>query len=210
VVKVKQYSVNEIFYSIQGEGANAGAPAIFIRFAGCNLQCTKATVGWDCDTDHRCRQTYTMGEIAHICADLAAGLRHKPMVVLTGGEPFVQLGGSAMVADPLIDALRCRGFGRIAAETNGTLGHFLWPDWVCVSPKPGTEVLQKTADEVKIVLADGQPIPECDIAASHYFLSPAWASVGMDGKAVAWCVKQVKENPQWKLSLQTHKLIGVP
>ncbi|MGQ0673871.1 MAG: 7-carboxy-7-deazaguanine synthase [Hyphomicrobium sp.] len=208
------YAIKEIFYTLQGEGANAGTPAVFCRFAGCNLwsgreadraaaQCTF------CDTDFVGTdgpgggRFATADDLARACSEARGGTRGPSLVVLTGGEPMLQ------VDRPLIDALHARGFS-IAIETNGTLPVPEDIDWVCVSPKAGTELIQTTGDELKLVF----PQPALDpgellaLDFEHRFLQP------MDGPrraentaaAIAYC----KANPPWRLSVQTHKVIGIP
>ncbi|HEX9881354.1 MAG TPA: 7-carboxy-7-deazaguanine synthase [Hyphomicrobium sp.] len=205
------YAVKEIFYTLQGEGANTGRAAVFCRFAGCNLWSgreqdrNEATCQF-CDTDF----VGTEGEgggrfatadaLADACAAVAPG---SSLIVLTGGEPMLQ------VDEPLIDALHARSF-TIAIETNGTLPVPASIDWICVSPKAGTEIKQRTGDELKLVYPQAGLDPQtlADWAFCHRFLQP------MDGpdaaantaQALAYC----KAHPAWRLSLQTHKLLGIP
>jgi len=206
------YAVKEIFYTLQGEGANAGRAAVFCRFAGCNLWsgreadradadcqfCDTDFVGTDGDGGGRFA---TAGDLADACVSVA---RSAPeLIVLTGGEPMLQ------VDDALIDALHARGF-TIAIETNGTLPVPASIDWICVSPKAGAELQQRTGNELKLVYPQAGLDPEAltGLAFAHYFLQP------MDGpdvaantaRAVAYC----KAHPGWRLSLQTHKLLGIP
>jgi 7-carboxy-7-deazaguanine synthase len=207
------YAVKEIFYTLQGEGANAGRAAVFCRFAGCNLWSGREQDRADaacrfCDTDF----VGTEGEgggrfetaeaLAAACA-AAAGDSTPELIVLTGGEPMLQ------VDDALIAALHGRGF-TIAIETNGTLPVPRSIDWICVSPKAGAELQQRSGDELKLVFPqaglDPAGLVELDFA--HRFLQP------MDGAdaarntelSVAYC----KAHPSWRLSLQTHKLLGIP
>lgn len=209
------YAVKEIFYTLQGEGANAGRPAVFCRFAGCNLWSGReedradATCSF-CDTDF----VGTDGEgggkfpsaddLADACARAVTGnVPPGPLVVLTGGEPMLQVDAA------LIAALKARGFA-IAVETNGTLPVPEGIDWVCVSPKAGAPLKQMSGDELKLVFPQEGLEPEAvaDLPFTHRFLQP------MDGAdlarntalAVAYC----KAHPAWRLSLQTHKLIGIP
>lgn len=207
------YSVKEIFYTLQGEGANAGRAAVFCRFAGCNLwsgrEKDRATAQClFCDTDFVGTdgpgggRFATASDLAGACRT-AAGPAGASLVVLTGGEPMLQ------VDELLLDALHKEGF-EIAIETNGTLPVPASIDWICVSPKTGTELQQRTGHELKLVFPqDGLP-PEAveNLSFSHRFLQP------MDGPerdrntalAVAYC----KAHPRWRLSLQSHKLIGIP
>ena len=207
------YAVKEIFYTLQGEGAHAGRPAVFCRFAGCNLwsgreQDRAAATCQFCDTDF----VGTDGEgggkfataeaLADACVAVA-GDAGATYIVLTGGEPMLQ------VDEPLIDALHARGF-TIAIESNGTLPVPRSIDWICVSPKAGADLKQRSGDELKLVYPQPDLVPEAvaDLAFTYRFLQP------MDGpdvkanteRAVAYC----KAHPAGRLSLQTHKLLGIP
>lgn len=206
------YSVKEIFYTLQGEGANAGRAAVFCRFAGCNLWSGRDEDRADadcqfCDTDfvgtdgEGGGRFATADELAAACASAAGG--QPGLIVLTGGEPMLQ------VDEALIGALHARKF-TIALETNGTLPVPSAIDWICVSPKAGTQIKQRTGNELKLVYPQVDLAPEAVAgwAFDHYFLQP------MDGpeaaantaRAIAYC----KANPAWRLSLQTHKLLGIP
>jgi 7-carboxy-7-deazaguanine synthase (Cx14CxxC type) len=207
------YSVKEIFYTLQGEGANAGRPAVFCRFAGCNLWTgreadrAKATCQF-CDTDFVGTDGDGGGRfqaadaLARACRT-ACPSDGEMLVVLTGGEPMLQ------VDQELVDALHASGF-TVAIETNGTLPVPDTIDWICVSPKAGSELKQRHGQELKLVYPqeDIDPAQYLDLAFEHRFLQP------MDGPrreantqaAVAYC----KANPAWRLSLQTHKLLGIP
>jgi 7-carboxy-7-deazaguanine synthase (Cx14CxxC type) len=207
------YAVKEIFYTLQGEGANAGRPAVFCRFAGCNLWSGREADRESadcrfCDTDfvgtdgERGARYATAEDLADACL-AAAGDADPDFVVLTGGEPMLQ------VDDALIRALHDRSFV-IAVETNGTLAVPRSIDWICVSPKAGTQMVQRCGDELKVVFP--QPGLDLDalerLAFDHHFLQP------MDGPevnantkaAVAYC----KAHPGWRLSVQAHKLVGIP
>lgn len=206
------YSVKEIFYTLQGEGANAGRPAVFCRFAGCNLwsgreQDRDKAVCNFCDTDF-VGTDGTGGGQFDSAADLASACRstcdagQASLIVLTGGEPMLQ------VDDALITALHKAGF-EIAIETNGTLPVPRTIDWICVSPKAGAALVQRTGDELKLVFPQPDLLPDAvdGLAFKHLYLQP------MDGpeiaantqKAVDYC----KADPRWRLSLQTHKMIGI-
>lgn len=207
------YKVKEIFYTLQGEGGQAGRPAIFCRFAGCNLwsgreQDRARAVCRFCDTDFRGTNGDGGGRFGtpDALADAVAARwpgGGRPFVVCTGGEPLLQLDA------PLIDALHARGF-EVAVETNGTRPAPPGIDWVCVSPKSTAELRQRRGHELKLVFPQPDAPPErfADLAFEHFFLQP------MDGpelaantaRAVAYC----KAHPRWRLSLQTHKLIGIP
>ena len=209
------YAVKEIFYTLQGEGANAGRPAVFCRFAGCNLwsgreqdrasaQCTF------CDTDFVGTDGPGGGRfesaeaLAQACAE-AAGKADLDglLIVLTGGEPMLQLDA------PLVDSLHEKGF-QIAIETNGTLPVISGLDWVCVSPKAGTEVVQRSGDELKLVYPQAGLDPSNVVgwAFEIRYLQPMDGPSGAENTAAA--VVYCKANPQWRLSLQTHKLLGIP
>jgi 7-carboxy-7-deazaguanine synthase len=208
------YAVKEIFYTLQGEGANAGSAAVFCRFAGCNLWSgreqdrAQATCQF-CDTDFVGTDGTGGGKFA-TAEDLAAavlaqwtGGAANRLVVLTGGEPALQ------VDTELIDALHAKGF-RIAMETNGTLPVPDGVDWICVSPKAGTTIVQRRGDELKLVYPQAGLMPDSVKAFTftHRFLQP------MDGPDAAQntdaAVRFCKSHPEWRLSLQTHKLIGIP
>ena len=180
------YKVNEIFYSLQGEGLHTGEPAIFIRFSGCNLACP-----W-CDTDHKAFTEMTAEQITSKC-------KHYPaqLVVLTGGEPALQ------ADDALIAALHDAGY-YIAIETNGT--HSLPDDidWVTCSPKEGSHVVLSEADEIKIVYT-GQDVEHWreQLLSEHYLLQHCSCQ---NTKQV---VDYVLSHPWWRLSLQTHKILDI-
>ena len=206
------YAVKEIFLTLQGEGMQAGRRAVFLRFAGCNLwsgreqdraeaQCTF------CDTDFV--GTDGEGGGRYTTSELAARVREtwgegeRPLVVVTGGEPMLQLDSG------LIDALHEAGF-EIAVETNGTLPAPAGLDWVCVSPKAGTEVVQRSGDELKLVWPQAGIDPETLLGWDfrHFLLQP------LDGpereESTAAAIDYVMRHPRWRLSLQTHKLLGLP
>lgn len=207
------YAVTEIFYTLQGEGAHTGRPAVFCRFAGCNLwsgreQDRQTADCQFCDTDFVGTngpgggRFETPEALAEACAALS-GDRAARFIVLTGGEPLLQ------VDEALIGALRNLGF-TIAIETNGTLAAPEGIDWICVSPKAGTEIMQRSGHELKLVYPQPGLEPEMlsDLVFERRYLQP------MDGPdlqdntaaAIAYC----KAHPEWRLSLQTHKMIGIP
>lgn len=210
------YSIKEIFYTLQGEGAQAGRPAVFCRFAGCNLWSGRETdrataICQFCDTDFVGVNGPGGGrfESADECAAAvaekwpASSPGGRPFVVCTGGEPLLQLDES------LIHALHTRGF-EVAVETNGTVIAPAGIDWICVSPKAGTKLLQQRGDELKLIFPQLEADPRAfeSLQFRHFFLQP------MDGPnkgantnlAVKYCM----EHPQWRLSLQLHKLLGIP
>lgn len=207
------YAVKEMFLTLQGEGMRAGRRAVFVRFAGCNLwsgreQDRAQAVCRFCDTDFVGTDGLGGGKFAdaEALADAAAGFwgegREARYAVLTGGEPMLQ------VDDALVDALHARGF-EIAIESNGTLPVHPGIDWVCISPKAGSDVVQRTGDELKLVW----PQPGSDAAAmerwdfSHHLLQPL-DDVRREENVRA-CVDFVLANPRWRLSLQNHKALGL-
>lgn len=206
------YTVKEIFLTLQGEGMQAGRRAVFLRFAGCNLWNgrEKDRVAADCafcDTDFVGTDGVDGGRYdAEGLADRVEslwGASERRLVVVTGGEPLLQLDAA------LIGALHARGFA-IAVETNGTLPAPAGIDWLCVSPKAGTKVVQRSGDELKLVWPQ-QGIEPADLAGwdfDHFLIQP------MDGAdaraALDASIAFVMANPGWKLGLQTHKLIGLP
>ena len=205
------YAVKEIFYTLQGEGANTGRAAVFCRFAGCNLWSGReadrgeATCQF-CDTDfvgtdgEGGGRFATAGDLADACAAVSPA---PGLIVLTGGEPMLQ------VDDALIDALHARGF-TIAIETNGTLPVPSSIDWICVSPKAGTEILQRTGNELKLVYPQAglDPAAAADWDFAYRFLQPMDGPEAAENTALA--LAYCKAHPGWRLSLQTHKLLGIP
>lgn len=209
---MKKYAINEIFYSLQGEGLRAGTPNIFVRFAGCNLQCAAdGEAGFDCDTEFTSGRMLTLEEIIQQVEDLSKtqpGAKLLPFchwVVLTGGEPALQIN------DEMVTAFHKAGY-LLAIETNGT--HPL-PDnlnWICCSPKTAEHTLRlnRTPDELKYVRHNGQDIPSPRLTAHHYLISPAVQPDGSIRKEdLAWCIELVKQYPGWRLSVQQHKQWGV-
>lgn len=209
------YAVKEIFYTLQGEGAQTGRAAVFCRFAGCNLwsgreQDRASAICKFCDTDFADTNGPGGGKFAHT-DDLAAAIEGKWLVVesdrrfvvCTGGEPLLQLD------PPLINALHARGF-EIAVETNGTCPAPSGLDWICVSPKAGAELRQLTGNELKLVFPQPGAEPEKfeRLDFRNFFLQP------MDGpdreRNTQLALRYCMEHPRWRLSLQTHKLLGIP
>lgn len=209
------YQVKEIFMTLQGEGARTGRPAVFLRFAGCNLwsgleKDRAHAVCKFCDTDFVGTGGANGGkfqrteDLAAKAASLWAGSEgDRPYIVCTGGEPLLQLD------EALIDALHAQGF-EIAIETNGTLPVPDGVDWVCVSPKAGADFVANSGDELKLVYPQPGAEPERFAATEfqHHFLQP------MDGPEVkrnmAAAAQYCMTHPKWRLSLQTHKLLGIP
>lgn len=208
------YSVKEIYYTLQGEGARTGRAAVLCRFAGCNLWTGReadrtSAVCQFCDTDFAGTDGPGGGRFdtaealsAAVAAIWPAGRGGRSYVVCTGGEPLLQLDS------PLIDALHVRGF-EIAIETNGTLPVPVGVDWICVSPKAGAELIARRGDELKLVFPQAEAPPERyrDLPFSHRFLQP------MDGPAreenTRMAIDYCLAHPEWRLSLQTHKLTGL-
>ncbi|HEY0149116.1 MAG TPA: 7-carboxy-7-deazaguanine synthase [Allosphingosinicella sp.] len=206
------YAVKELFLTLQGEGMQAGRRAVFLRLAGCNLwsgreadrakaQCTF------CDTDF----VGTNGENGGRYEADALAARAKALwgegegalVVITGGEPMLQLDAA------LTDALHAAGF-EIAMETNGTLPAELGVDWICVSPKAGTEIVQRSGNELKLVWPQPGLNPQALLAwhFDHFLIQPLDCADAAGARAAA--IDYVLANPRWRLSLQTHKLLGLP
>ena len=209
------YAVKEMFYTLQGEGAQTGRAAVFCRFAGCNLWSGKEADRAEaicrfCDTDFADTNGPGGGKFASavelataVAAKWAGGAGGRPFVVCTGGEPLLQLDAK------LIEELHRRGF-EIAVESNGTIAAPEGIDWLCVSPKAGAKLAQKAGDELKLVYPQAGAEPELfeELPFRHFFLQP------MDGPdrdtntrlALRYCM----EHPAWRLSLQTHKMLGIP
>jgi 7-carboxy-7-deazaguanine synthase len=210
------YAVKEIFYTLQGEGAHTGRAAVFCRFSGCNLWSGReedraSAICRFCDTDFKDVNGPGGGKFESAEALAAAieekwpidSLSGKRFVVCTGGEPLLQLDRS------LIEVLHQKKF-EIAIETNGTMAAPAGVDWICVSPKAGTPLVQLSGDELKLIFPQQEFDPEDFelLPFRHFFLQP------MDGpdraahteRAVHYCL----EHPQWRISLQTHKLLGIP
>jgi 7-carboxy-7-deazaguanine synthase len=209
------YSIKEIFYTLQGEGAHAGRPAVFCRFSGCNLWTGResdraSAVCTFCDTDFVGTDGERGGKFRDAAA-LAAEIDSlwppthaaSKYVVFTGGEPLLQLDAA------LIDAMHRVGF-QIAIETNGTLPVPAGVDWICVSPKVGSTLVVGKGNEIKVVI----PQANQDLAAyehldfEHFFVQPMDGPLGAHNTRLA--VETCRRNPKWKLSLQTHKLLQIP
>ncbi|MBN8908105.1 MAG: 7-carboxy-7-deazaguanine synthase [Rhodospirillales bacterium] len=204
------YAVKELFLTLQGEGAQAGRAAVFCRFAGCNLWSGReedraSAICRFCDTDFVGADAGRFAEAAALADAIAATWGAGPQrrfVVFTGGEPMLQLDQA------LLDAVHARGF-EAAIETNGTLAALPALDWICVSPKAGTTLAQRRGDELKRVFPQVVLDPESllDLPFRHFLLQP------MDGPdrvanteaAIAYCLA----HPSWRLSVQTHKVIGI-
>lgn len=209
--------MKELFYTLQGEGANAGRPAVFCRFAGCNLWSGREADRSDaicrfCDTDFvgtdgpgggRFTTAGALADAVLATWPSANASGARALVVCTGGEPLLQ------VDDALVSALKARGF-EVAVETNGTQTAPPGLDWICVSPKAGSDMKLRAGNELKLVYPQpgAEPANFEGLEFDHFFLQP------MDGpkkhqntdRAVEYCLN----HPRWRLSLQTHKLIGLP
>ena len=197
---MKKYRINEIFYSVQGEGLRAGCPSLFVRFSRCNLLCTVETHGFDCDTEFESGHDMS---VENIVAEVRSLSEDCQWIVLTGGEPALQ------VDEPLIDALHVAGY-RLAIETNGTVALPAGLDWITVSPKvPEDALRQRTADEVKYVRTVGQAIPQTVVEARHFLISPAFKGDRLQGETMSWCLELVRSHPNWRISVQQHKGWGV-
>lgn len=209
------YAVKEIFYTLQGEGMRAGRPAVFCRFAGCNL--------WSGREEDRADAVCKFCDTEFVGTDGAGGAKFEGAealaraiavkwpsngggaryVVFTGGEPLLQLDA------PLIDALHAQGF-EIAVETNGTIEAPAGIDWICVSPKADAPLVQTRGNELKLVYpqAGGEPERYQALAFDHFLLQPMWGERTAENmrEAARYCMA----HPRWRLSVQTHKWIGIP
>jgi 7-carboxy-7-deazaguanine synthase (Cx14CxxC type) len=208
------YSVKECFLTLQGEGVQTGSRAVFLRFAGCNLWtgreqdrataqcrfCDTDFVGTDGEGGGKFRSADALA--AHV-ERLWGDRKQERLVVITGGEPMLQLDRA------LVDALQARGF-RVAVETNGTLPAVAGLDWICVSPKAGTEIVQRHGNELKLVWPqegiDPAKLESWDF--EHFLVQPmdcAERQAALDA-----AIKLAMDRPKWRLSLQAHKAVGLP
>ncbi|QMW21728.1 7-carboxy-7-deazaguanine synthase [Sandaracinobacteroides saxicola] len=207
------YTIRELFLTLQGEGAQTGMRAVFLRFAGCNLwsgrEADRATATCTfCDTDFVGTGGPGGGKFADaatLAAAVAATWGPSPahrLVVCTGGEPLLQLDA------PLIDALHAHGF-RIAVETNGTIAAPAGIDWLCVSPKAGSTTVQRAGHELKLVFPQPALPPEAveTWRFDHYFLQPMDSP--HQAANIQAAIAYILDHPQWRLSLQTHKVTGI-
>lgn len=214
---MKRYRVKEIFWSLQGEGRYALWPAVFVRFAGCNLWSGKeddrqrdaernqAVCPLFCDTDFIGGEQLTAREIITEVSELGAG--EDTIIVLTGGEPLLQIDGA------LVAALKATG-APLHVETNGTVylgaGILADIDWICISPKTPPEALKlRRCNELKVILPRGEPLEYAALVAAD-FLSVQPEDGDELEENIARCVEFVRENPKWKMSLQAHKLVRMP
>jgi 7-carboxy-7-deazaguanine synthase (Cx14CxxC type) len=214
---VKTYLVKEIYYTLQGEGANVGRPAVLCRFAGCNLWsgqekdraqascsfCDTDFVGTDGPGGGRFTAARDLAAAVARCWPAGSSNRARPFVVCTGGEPLLQLD------ETLLNAFHAAGF-EVAIETNGTQFPPPGIDWICVSPKANADLLLKSGDELKLIFPQpgAEPWRYEKLAFRHFFLQP------MDGpepeKNTQLALRYCLEHPWWRLSLQTHKLLNIP
>ncbi|GGX94223.1 7-carboxy-7-deazaguanine synthase [Vogesella alkaliphila] len=207
------YTVKEIFYTLQGEGRQAGRAAVFCRFSGCNLwsgreEDRSKAICQFCDTDFvgTGDDGGKFAGAAALAARIAAewrGAGGQPYVVFTGGEPLLQLD------DALVDAMHVQGF-EVAVETNGSLPAPAGIDWICVSPKAGADWVQKSGHELKLVFPQPTLLPSelpDDLQFEHYYLQPMDSPLQRQNtqEAIAWCMA----HPEWRLSVQTHKVINI-
>ncbi len=193
---MRKLFVNEIFYSLQGEGARKGSANIFVRFAHCNLSC-----GF-CDTEFESYRELTLDEILEECR--AFPCRN---IIFTGGEPLLQLDKD------IVRAFKRAGY-YLAIETNGTITPPRTLDWITVSPKVAEHVMARRfkgvhINELKYVRNKSQGIPRPGVKADHYYVSPEFEGDYLDRENLTHCIELVKMNPGWKLSLQEHKLLNV-
>jgi 7-carboxy-7-deazaguanine synthase (Cx14CxxC type) len=210
------YAVKEIFYSLQGEGANTGRPSVFCRFAGCNLWsgreedrataicrfCDTEFVGTDGSGGGRFGSASDLAQAVAAMWPVSDSPRVRPLVICTGGEPLLQLD------EKLVVALHDRGF-EVAIETNGTRLSPPGIDWICVSPKARADLVLRFGDEIKLIFPQAGAEPERfeDLDFRHFFLQPLDdpARAANTQLALRYCL----EHPQWRLSLQTHKYLGI-
>ena len=211
------YSVKEVFYTLQGEGTQSGRPAVFCRFSGCNLwsgreQDRASAECKFCDTDFvgiygkgggKFKTALQLANHIKYHWPAQANARSRPYVVCTGGEPALQLDIK------LVDALHRQGF-EVAIETNGTLALAPGIDWVCVSPKAGTDIIVTEGDELKLVYpqSDNKPEDFDSLKFKYFFLQPLDCEQLEQNTQL--CIDYCRQHPQWRLSLQTHKLVGIP
>lgn len=202
------YSVNEIFYSLQGEGMRTGTANVFVRFSGCNLRCDVepgplSPGGFACDTEFRSGRKMTAQEIADEAHRIGGDC---DWIILTGGEPGIQMDHE------LCRTLSDAGFF-LAVETNGTIdltSLVKYLKWLTVSPKIAEHAIKQViANEVKYVRGYGQPIPQTTIKAEYHLISPAFSGQIVDKETIEWCVGLVKDNPKWRLSIQMHKILAI-
>ncbi|MCP4763929.1 MAG: 7-carboxy-7-deazaguanine synthase QueE [archaeon] len=185
-----KYKVNKIFYSLQGEGKRTGTPQVFLRFSGCNLKCSF------CDTEHESHTLMTTNEILEKCLEVSNGCKN---ISFCGGEPTLQL------TDELIKTFK--GWYK-SIETNGLKPVVNGIDYVVCSPKT-KKIEPDNIDELRFVIVNGQKLPKINKKAKKYFLSPCFDGEKLNIDNLNYCIKIVKENPSFNLSIQSHKLINI-
>ena len=204
--KMKTYKITELFYSIQGEGLRTGTANIFIRFAGCNLKCSADDeyAKFSCDTEFTSGVSMTAQNIAEVCSEFSRKVNRNLPIILTGGEPALQ------IDDALIQTLKGVS-GYLAIETNGTKELPDGIDWICVSPKSAEHTLRVPfANELKYVRSLSQGIPKPRTSADNFLISPAFEADGsLKNETLRHCIELVKNNPDWRLSIQTHKFLNI-
>ena len=200
----RRYAVNEMFFSLQGEGARAGTSNVFVRFTGCNMRCDvkagkRSPGGFACDTEFESGRAMSGREIVSYALRLAP--KGKAGVIFTGGEPALQLDR------PLVEAFRDAGFHPLCIETNGTVDVSpLGLDWISLSPKVAEHAVRvKDCSEIRYVRGYGQGIPRPSATAGKKYISPAFSGDSVDRATLKWCIDLVKKNPGWALSMQQHK-----
>lgn len=205
------YWVNEMFYSLQGEGVRSGTANLFVRFKGCNLKCAmeagdKSIGGFDCDTEFESGIKMSTSDLLSACETAVAKHAEGRVrnVIFTGGEPAIQLDKE------LVEAFKNEGW-YTCIETNGSMDvSGLGLDWITVSPKVAEHCVRSLfADEVKYVRGLGQAIPKPKCSARFKVISPAFDGLHLDREILQWCIDLVRKHPEWQLSVQDHKLWNV-
>ncbi len=192
----KKYKINEVFYSIQGEGVRYGIPHVFVRFALCNLKCSF------CDTEFESFTEMTKEEIFNLCQEISQKKSNNKCknVLFCGGEPLMQLD------EDLINTFKIPDNWFIALETNGTRSVSEKVDWITLSPKVSEHaIVPQFANELKYVRGIGQGIPRPKCNADYYLISPMFEGDYLHENTLKWCLKLVLENPDWRLTIQHHK-----
>jgi 7-carboxy-7-deazaguanine synthase (Cx14CxxC type) len=213
-MSIKKYKVKEIYYTLQGEGAQTGRPAVFCRFTGCNLWsgreedreksvctfCDTDFIGTDGENGGRYTATELAQKVADVWGDMTLG---TPYVVCTGGEPLLQLD------EPMIDAFHDLGI-EVAVETNGTIPAPKGLDWICMSPKANSEIVLTQGHELKLVYPQPTALPTRfeALAYQYFYLQPMDSPTQTQN--IADTVEYCRKNPKWRLSLQTHKFLNIP
>lgn len=205
---MKHYTINEIFVSTQGEGVRTGTLNHFIRFTACNLTCRVETHNFDCDSEFASGRKMTAEDILTEVETLNAKCKN---IIFTGGEPLLQLDKELVVC------LKAKGY-YLAIETNGSkalpegvdFDSYSGLNWITCSPKVAEHAVRlERASEVKYVRGYGQGIPKPACEAKYKLISPAFNGMELDRRAADWCQKLIQENPEWRLSLQTHKFVSI-